>query len=294
MTENLSDQNIKGSSKRRIVPSWIWRWLDYLFFHQQPVRITLAQELLKRSPFIRYSKRLEFDAVERPQYGYALYCAARLARTLGQARVLAIEFGVAGGNGLVNLESHARQISKELGIGIDIVGFDSGSGLPPSHDYRDQSFSWQPGDFPMDLEKLKARLTFSRVILGDVAKTVPAFLNEADGAPLGCCFFDLDYYSSTREAFRIFDLPASRRLPRIGCYFDDIIGDGLAVACEFTGELAAIQEFNAANPKRKIAKISGLDRYRKVPAAWNDRLYMFHDFSHSQYSHFIIKPADKT
>ena len=55
---------------------------------------------------------------------------AALAKKLGHRRVSVLEFGVAGGRGLIDLEYHAREVSRELEIEIDVYGFDTGSGLP--------------------------------------------------------------------------------------------------------------------------------------------------------------------
>jgi len=44
-------------------------------------------------------------------------------------------------------------------------------------------------------------------------------------------------------------------MPRIYCYFDDIMG---ASCSEFTGERLAISEFNALHERRKISPIYGL------------------------------------
>ena len=52
-----------------------------------------------------------------PEYGYGLLNAALLAKRLGHARVTAIGFGVAGGNGLVALDHHAARVAAETGAG---------------------------------------------------------------------------------------------------------------------------------------------------------------------------------
>ncbi|MGI9484529.1 MAG: hypothetical protein ACR2RF_01345 [Geminicoccaceae bacterium] len=53
---------------------------------------------------------------------------------MGHNRITAIEFGVAGGSGLLVPEGHAERVVREIGIKIDIVGFDLGSGLPELKD----------------------------------------------------------------------------------------------------------------------------------------------------------------
>ena len=42
--------------------------------------------------------------------------------------------------------------------------------------------------------------------------------------PVGFVAFDLDYYSSTVAALKIFDGPHETHLPRVHCYFDDLAG----------------------------------------------------------------------
>ena len=67
----------------------------------------------------------------RPNYTWAMLHAAYLAKTLGMPRISAIEFGVAGGNGLLALENAAELVEQEMGIEVDVYGFDTGAGLPP-------------------------------------------------------------------------------------------------------------------------------------------------------------------
>ncbi len=158
-----------------------------------------------------------------PQYLWGTLCAAQLASALGYERITVIEFGVAGGNGLLELERVANWVQRRSGVGIDAVGFDTGTGLPQPHDYRDLPNLWRGGDFRMDADRLRTRLTSARLVLGPVSETALAFL-ESEPAPIGFVSFDLDLYSSTLDAFAIFEAGAAVTLPRVVCYFDDIIG----------------------------------------------------------------------
>lgn len=237
--------------------------------------------------WIPYTTRLEYDAVSRPSYGFCIYNAALLAVSLGYPKISVIEFGVAGGNGLVNIEWHVQQIKKVLEIDIEVYGFDLETGLPRTDDYRDMPYMWAEGFFRMDRKKLEARLGFAKLVIGDIRDTCSTFVDDFDPAPLGCAFFDLDYYSSTVEAFKIFDSGPDRYLPRVYCYFDDIFSGGQRANNEFVGELKAISEFNDNNSGKKIASISGLVTARKVPAYWNQAIYAFHDFEHPRYCDFI-------
>ena len=80
--------------------------------------------------------------------------------------------------------------------------------------------------------------------LGDIRYTVPTFVEKFVPAPIGFVAVDLDYYSSTVDALKVFDLPESYMLPRVLCYFDDIVGEDHVLQNEFVGELLAIREFN--------------------------------------------------
>lgn len=93
-------------------------------------RITQKIILLKSD--VPFSVKLEWEALPRAHYGYGTYQAALQAKALKMTRMSVIEFGVAGGNGLVELENVARAISQEVGIQIDVYGFDAGGGLAGS------------------------------------------------------------------------------------------------------------------------------------------------------------------
>ena len=70
----------------------------------------------------------------------------------GIPAISAIEFGVAGGSGLLALEREAAAVEAELGVAIKVYGFDNGpAGLPEFiGDHRDHPDKWRPGDFPLD------------------------------------------------------------------------------------------------------------------------------------------------
>ena len=106
----------------------------------EPKRI--PRELLLRWPRASFEARLKWDAMDRPDYAYGTYQAARQARALGLGGMTVIEMGVAGGRGLLALERHARAIQEQVGIEIAIFGFDLGSGLPQPRDYRDMPYVW--------------------------------------------------------------------------------------------------------------------------------------------------------
>ena len=156
-------------------------------------------------------------------YTWAGIQASNLAKNLGFDRVSFIEFGVAGGNGLLNLERLAEKLEVIFGIRINVYGFDSGTGLPRPQDYRDFPNLLSEKYFPMNIDTLKKQLIKAQLFLGPVEKTVSSFL-ETKPPPVAFVSFDLDLYSSTRDALKLFDAEQILLLPRVHCYFDDIFG----------------------------------------------------------------------
>ena len=228
----------------------------------------------------------------RPQYLWPLIHATHVARSLGIAKISALEFGVAGGNGLLALERAAAAATELSGTEVEIFGFDSGVGMPPPADPRDAPFLIEPSYFEMDEAALRASLDRAQLVLGPVGETVSGW--AAGGhAPIGFAAFDLDYYSSTVEALRVFEGDPERMLPRVPCYFDDTFGYGWT---EFMGVHAAIAEFNESHGRRKIGKIHGL-RFelppREFQQSWHEKLYVFHLFDHPRYADFEGKVDER-
>jgi len=234
---------------------------------------------------LKYSTRIAIGNLPRAHYGYCVFQAANLAAKLGIDSISIIEFGVAGGNGLLNLEFHADQVSKITGVKIEIYGFDTGEGLPKPSDYRDLAYHWQEGFYAMDVEGLRAKLRSSQIVFGDVKNTAQMFFKEYDPAPIGAIMFDLDYYSSTMDAFELFKSDSSRFLPRVFCYFDDVIGGEIELYGEHTGERLAIQDFNE---KSKLVKISE-PFYLRTDGRhrWHQQIWITHFFKHQKYNQFI-------
>ena len=154
-------------------------------------------------------------------------------------------------------------------------------------DYRDLPYAWKSGQFKMDVERLRTRLSTARLIIGDVRDTVSEFRDRKDIAPIGFISFDLDYYSSTAHALKILERGYNHILPRVYCYFDDIIGPDQELHCKYAGEMLAIDEFNNRNDMLKLAPINGL-RYKRIfPAAWNESMFIAHSFEHPRYCEYI-------
>jgi len=73
----------------------------------------------------------------RPQYAWGAVFAAAQARALGHKQVALLELGVAGGTGLVALETIAMEVATKTGVRLAVYGFDTGRGLPAVTDPHD-------------------------------------------------------------------------------------------------------------------------------------------------------------
>ena len=256
----------------------------------QLARIPGFGRLWRSFPLGSPELRTRFDIWSHPAYAYGVWRAVDLARSLGLDGITVAEFGVAGGSGLVALENIADAMATHFGVDIEVLGFDTGTGNPAPADFRDLPYVWAEGFYRMDQAKLKHRLRRARLMLGNLASTVPDALNTLRH-PIGFISFDLDYYSSTMEAFRVFDGPPDSRLPRVFCYFDDLIWPERACYSEFTGEYAAIRDFNSRSKHKKISQVAGLRWMRERARAWNEQIYVLHDFEHALYTRNITPPG---
>jgi hypothetical protein len=223
--------------------------------------------------------------IDRPDYVWGALQGMNLAKVLGLERVSFIEFGVAGGNGLVALEHIAQILQTICAIEVDVYGFDAVSGMPKSKDHRDLPNLWREGHYPMDEGRLKQRLKKARLILGMVEETVPRFI-ESKPAPIAFTAFDLCFYSSTMNAFKVLEADQSVLLPRVHCFFRNILARTFG---DHNGERLAIADFNATHELRKISKIHGLQYYVRPPMArerWVEQFYMAHIFDHELYGSY--------
>ncbi len=220
-----------------------------------------------------------------PGYLWGALQGVRLAQNLGIDSVSLIEFGVAGGRGLVALDLIAECIERHLGAKTTVYGFDTGMGLPAPRDIRDCPNLFTEGTYPMDVEKLRSRLHRAELILGNVEETVPKFLATYQPKPIAFVSVDLDLYTSTKHALRIFEADPQFLLPRIHCFFDDILGFTYG---EHNGERLAISEFNQDHKTRKVSEIYGLKYYVPRPCfnePWVDKYRMVHVLDHEMYCH---------
>jgi len=246
----------------------------------------IAKALITRFAFGSFEFRLALDALPRPWYGYGVYHAAVLAQRLKVPEIAVLEFGVAGGGGLVAMEQVAAEVAAATGTKIRVFGFDTGVGMPEFSDYRDLPYIWRKGHYRMDVDAVKRRLRQAELVLGNVASTVPDFLSRLE-IPVGFVSFDLDYYSSTVAAFGIFEGPHERYLPRVLCYFDDVVGSDSQLHCEDVGELLAIAEFNRLPRSHRIRPIHGLTSKRLLNSAWSPKMFTYHRFDHPRYDEYI-------
>lgn len=231
----------------------------------------------ERAYYLQYYKA---DKLPRMHYAYNIYTAANEAKRLGLNKMSVIEFCVAGGTGLVNCEFHAGEIGKLLNLDIEIYGFDRGEGMPAENEgYKDLIHLWPAGAFKLDSEILTQRLKRSKLILGEMSITIPAFVENYNPAPIGTMLVDCDYYSSTKEVLKLLEFDHKYFLPRIYMYFDDVLP-----GYEFQGEGLAIKEFNSSHEDTKISpEYTTMDK-RSVWSTKDKRIKVCHRFLHPLYN----------
>jgi hypothetical protein len=207
--------------------------------------------------------------------------AADLARFSGKRKVTVCEFGVATGNGLLNLIELASPVTKATGVEFRIVGLDTGAGLPAIEGYQDHPELWSIGDFSMsNKEQLVTRIGGrAELIFGDIKDTVGGFTDSLSAdAPLGFVSVDVDIYSGSRSALRCLVGPPEAYCPAVSMYFDDV---QFFFANRWCGELLSIDEFNRSNASRKIDEDRSLPGHRPaLSAPWYKSMYVCHVLDH--------------
>jgi hypothetical protein len=164
--------------------------------------------------------------------------------------------------------------------------------MPRARDYRDHPDLYQEGDFPMNYSALSEVLPPNvKLILGDVSHTATEFraaLNPEE--PIGYVVLDVDYYSSSKDALKIFVDPNPwKYLPVAQVYLDDVALDQHNNAC---GELLAVNEFNAEQPMRKIERHTFLRTSRIFHrASWIDHVFLLHVLDHPTRS--VVNVSEK-
>ena len=283
----------RGAPQRLLNQQTLVKRLTKLLLYPEPWHILVLRKLFGRLRLGSFHFRQALGILSYPGYAYCMYQSARLAKALGHDEISAIELGVAGGNGLVAMERHAAEITAALGVRFKLYGFDAAGGLPPPQDYRDLPYHWREGFFLGDRKRLMERLSSSKVFWGPIRDTLAQFFDD-NPAPIGTIFFDLDFYSSTRDAFAIFDFDRRFTLPRVFCYLDDIFDNDsdlddsldLELINDWTGVRLAVNEFNEHNDRRKLARRYQLPG-RYVRAPWLLNVHIYHDFDHPEYCKWV-------
>lgn len=230
----------------------------------------------------------DFNAIERPHYAYCMLGAARLAKRLGLHRISAMEFGVAGGNGIKFMCDFAKEVRRATGVTVDCYGFDSGKGMPDPKGNEDLPYWFKAQQYRMDVPALQATVPEAKLVLGEIADTVLDFVEREKPAPIGAIMNDVDYYSSTLASFELLTQAKANPgsfLPRLFMYFDDIIGSELEMYGPFNGQLAAIDSFNQAQPDCKIHLNQNLVPLNHLHYRY--QIYYGHLLSHPDYSRYV-------
>lgn len=207
--------------------------------------------------------RQNFYQHTHPNYGILLVHALWQAKLCGHDRIAAMEFGVASGRGITALRHYVDRFALRFDIAVDVVGFDSGQGLPPALDYRDHPEIWQAGDY-------SSRCCDPGLIFGDVAQTVPQWISENHNTTVAFVSLDLDLYSSTVSALQIFEMLPQRYLPTVLVHLDDAHTHITQNA--WAGAELAIAEFNQTHKHRK---------FEQKHQRWNlNNFYALHVLDH--------------
>jgi len=258
-----------------------------MFFYKLKITLIriLGYEKPLRTAFLKLLT-LKFKTF-RPHYETILLESALEAKKIGYDEISVIELGVAGGNGIIALEKYKDKIQKLYNIKINIYGLDSGSGLPVPKKY-DLPFYWKMNDFKNDPDVLKKK-TKSKIIYGDVKDTVEDLI-KCEPKNISSIFFDLDFYSSTKDFLDQISKIQKFLSPRVYCYFDDNFSVTHYIN-QHVGVELAINEFNDQNKEIKIGK--SLDNISdfKFPIGSN-HLYMMHCFEHIDYDKYIGKYSE--
>ena len=228
-----------------------------------------------------FSTKEKWGVHSRPAYAYGIRKAAIQAQFFGYDKVTICEFGVAHGDGLIEMIRLADQCSNETGIVFNIHGFDTGSGLPSLNGYKDHPEIWSQGDFTLCDYKALNKVINGRATLhiGDISETVLPFINGLnDHAPLGFISVDVDTYTSTVPSLQCFTGHQNGYLPSVITYFDDV---GCFFCNPKCGELLAIKEFNDTYIDRIIDEDRTLPGRRIIKTSrWYNQMYTTHILNH--------------
>lgn len=186
----------------------------------------------------------QYGALVRPQYYLGVRRAFQHAKRLNLNAFSVVEFGVAEGNGMLLLQNILMGLQKAPGYGVGrvkLIGYDTFEGLPEIGSYRDGMSTWKTGDYPADLEKLRALMDPELVHLeaGLFSDAVPRTRALLESYPPLFIVVDCDLYQSTKS---IFESLFPDLVPALSYwYFDDT---NLNSYSSRVGERLAIHEFN--------------------------------------------------
>lgn len=211
-----------------------------------PGPLTWASRHWRGIPAHRRHKELyRHGKLIRPVYYLGLDRAFRYAKKLGLEQFSILEFGVAEGNGILLLQTLAAAMREHPTFRsrrAKIIGYDTFEGLPQIESVRDGRSTWQTGDYPGDLARLRALVDPALVQLepGLFSESIPRTRETLAAYPPLFVIVDCDLYASTVSIFAAL-FPA--HMPALSFwYFDDT---NLNFYSEQVGEQAAIREFNA-------------------------------------------------
>lgn len=240
-----------------------------------------------------FSTKIDYDLlITRPEYGFGIKNAFEIASEEGTKKILLIEFGCAAGQGLYTMLEIANKLSKIYGIEFEIIGFDTGVGMPPPIDFRDHPEMYRLGDFPkqnLNYKSLPKKITIK---LGNVKDTLGDFINSKllEDYKIGFVAIDLDYYSSTVDALEIFLSDKEKYISKVVVHFDDIKDIDHNDYC---GEKLAIKEFNLKDFPRKLCKMNLLKNQRYFKnAPYLELMYYCHIFDHERRNPSFWDSAD--
>ena len=238
-----------------------------------------------RVAFLKYLS-LKFFTF-RPHYETLMYESAKSAIKLGYNKIDVIELGVAGGNGIKSLLKYKKKIKNIIDIKINIVGFDSGSGLPFIDNKKDLPFFWKQGDYTnKSLDKLEKEDKNLSIFEGNIENTLDKYISKNENK-IGLILFDLDLYSSTKIFLNKIKKLSEKNLllPRIFCYFDDLFIADYHLD-DTNGEPLAIKEFNDQHKDIKLGKTFDHINDFKFPLA-KGQIYTLHDLNNLDYNKYI-------
>ena len=243
--------------------------------YEKPLRVAFTKFLsLKFSNF-------------RPHYESLIYETSKNAIKLGFNEISVVELGVAGGNGIKSILKYKRKIEKILDIKINIVGFDTGTGLPNSDLKEDLPYFWKQGDYTnINLKELEKEDSSIKIYEGNISSTIDKYILE-NKIKIGLIFFDLDLYSSTKLFLDKIPVLSEKKLllPRVFCYFDDLFVADYTLN-DINGEPLAIKEFNNQFKKIKLGKTFDHITDFKFPLA-KGQIYTLHDFENENYNKYV-------